>query len=83
MADFRQNLLLAALSAAQLKRLAPHLEAIEMPLGDTLYESGRQPATKQAGRMYIFTCARMHWSHPSKRAAIRLWKARPARHAAY
>jgi CRP-like cAMP-binding protein len=44
MADFRQNLLLAALSAAQLKRLAPHLEAIEMPLGDTLYESGRQPA---------------------------------------
>src|SRR6186997_454188 len=44
MSDFRQNLLLAALSATQLRRLAPHLEAIEMPLGGVLYESGRQPA---------------------------------------
>jgi CRP-like cAMP-binding protein len=44
MADFRQNLLLAALSASQLKRLEPRLEALEMPLGDALYESGRQPA---------------------------------------
>jgi CRP-like cAMP-binding protein len=44
MSDFRQNLLLAALSATQLKRLARDLEAIEMPLGDALYESGRQPA---------------------------------------
>ena len=43
MSDFRQNLLLAALSATQLRRLAPHLEAIEMPLGGVLYESGRQP----------------------------------------
>jgi CRP-like cAMP-binding protein len=38
----RRNLLLAALSAAQLKRLAPRLEPIDMPLGDVLYESGRQ-----------------------------------------
>jgi len=41
MSDLRQNLLLAALSATQLKRLARNMEAIEMPLGDVLYESGR------------------------------------------
>ena len=35
------NHLLAALSAAELKRLLPHLEPIPMPLGHVLYESGR------------------------------------------
>ena len=35
------NLLLAALSAAELKRLRPHLELVKMPLGDVVYESGR------------------------------------------
>ena len=59
MSDFRQNLLLAALSAAQLKRLARDLEAIEMPLGDALYESGRQsqyvyfPTTSIISLLYV------------------------------
>ena len=35
-----KNLLLSALSAAELKRLAPHLETVDMPLGDVVYESG-------------------------------------------
>jgi CRP-like cAMP-binding protein len=59
MSDFRQNLLLAALSAAQLKRLARDLEAIEMPLGEALYESGRQseyvyfPTTSIISLLYV------------------------------
>jgi CRP-like cAMP-binding protein len=36
-----QNDLLAALSPAELKRLRPHLELVEMPLGEIVYESGR------------------------------------------
>jgi CRP-like cAMP-binding protein len=36
----RQNHLLAALPAAEVERWLPHLEAIEMPLGQVLYESG-------------------------------------------
>jgi CRP-like cAMP-binding protein len=39
--DPRKNLLLAALSAAELKRLRTHLEPVDMPLGDVVYESGR------------------------------------------
>ena len=35
-----QNHLLAALPAAEFERLAPHLEPVEMRLGDVLYESG-------------------------------------------
>jgi CRP-like cAMP-binding protein len=35
-----QNHLLAALPAAEFERLAPHLEPVEMRLGDILYESG-------------------------------------------
>lgn len=35
-----QNHLLAALPAAELERLEPHLELIHMPLGDVLCESG-------------------------------------------
>jgi CRP-like cAMP-binding protein len=35
-----QNHLLAALPAAEFERLSPHLELIEMPLGEALYESG-------------------------------------------
>ena len=59
MSDFRQNLLLAALSATQLKRLSRNLEAIEMPLGDALYESGRQseyvyfPTTSIISLLYV------------------------------
>ena len=37
----KQNLLLAALSAAELKRLRAHLEPVSMPLGHVVYESGR------------------------------------------
>jgi CRP-like cAMP-binding protein len=36
-----QNLLLAALSAAESKRLRSHLELVPMPLGRVVYESGR------------------------------------------
>lgn len=37
----KQNHLLAALSAADLKRLRRHLEPVDMPLGEVVYESGR------------------------------------------
>jgi CRP-like cAMP-binding protein len=59
MSDPRENLLMAALSAAQVKRLVQHLEAIEMPLGDVLYESGRQlahvyfPTTSIISLLYV------------------------------
>jgi CRP-like cAMP-binding protein len=36
-----ENQLLAALSAAERERLAPHLQSVEMTLGDVVYESGR------------------------------------------
>jgi len=36
-----KNLLLAALSPTELKRMRRHLEPVEMPLGDVVYESGR------------------------------------------
>ena len=35
-----QNQLLAAIPSAEFERLSPHLELIEMPLGEVLYESG-------------------------------------------
>jgi len=35
-----RNQLLAALPAAEFERLSPHLELVEMPLGEVLYESG-------------------------------------------
>jgi CRP-like cAMP-binding protein len=41
MPDPTQNDLLAALSAVELKRLQPHLQLAEMPLGEVVYESGR------------------------------------------
>ena len=37
----KQNLLLAALSPAELKRMRPHLEPAPMSLGRVVYESGR------------------------------------------
>jgi CRP-like cAMP-binding protein len=36
-----KNLLLAALSPAELNRMKRHLEPVHMPLGDVVYESGR------------------------------------------
>ncbi|APV50313.1 Crp/Fnr family transcriptional regulator [Betaproteobacteria bacterium GR16-43] len=41
MPNLKDNQLLAALSAVELKRLRPHLERVEMPLGEVVYESGR------------------------------------------
>jgi len=38
--ESKLNQLLAALPDAELRRLLPHLEYVEMPLGDVLYESG-------------------------------------------
>jgi CRP-like cAMP-binding protein len=40
----KENHLLAALSATELKRVQRHLEPVEMPLGDVVYESGRHLA---------------------------------------
>ncbi len=37
----KRNLLLAALSASELKRMLPHLQHVDMPLADVVYESGR------------------------------------------
>ncbi|HUL95234.1 MAG TPA: Crp/Fnr family transcriptional regulator [Usitatibacter sp.] len=37
----KENLLLASLSSAELKRMHPHLEPFPMPLGHVVYESGR------------------------------------------
>lgn len=37
-----QNHILAALPTAEFERLAPHLELVPMPLGETLYEPGEQ-----------------------------------------
>lgn len=42
MPTLRTNLLLAALSEAEIGRLRPHLELVTLPLGAVLYESGRQ-----------------------------------------
>ena len=39
--DLARNQLLAALSATDRKRLHKHLERVEMPLGEVVYESGR------------------------------------------
>jgi CRP-like cAMP-binding protein len=36
----KRNLLLAALSSEEYERIYPHLEAVEMPLGKVVYESG-------------------------------------------
>jgi CRP-like cAMP-binding protein len=55
----RQNLLLAALPDSDFERLSPHLELIEMPLGDVLYESGGRlkhvyfPTTSIVSLLYV------------------------------
>ncbi len=54
-----QNHLLAALPAADFERLSPHLELVEMPLGEALYESGGHlkhvyfPATSIVSLLYV------------------------------
>jgi len=40
--NHNQNHLLAALPAAEFDRIAPHLELVDMPLGEILYEPGGQ-----------------------------------------
>lgn len=55
----RQNLLLAALPAAEFERLSPHLELVQMRLGEVLYESGGElryayfPTTAMVSLLYI------------------------------
>ena len=55
----RQNHLLDALPSADLKRLAPHLELVPMPLGEYYYESGDPiqyvyfPTTSVVSLLYV------------------------------
>jgi CRP-like cAMP-binding protein len=55
----RQNMLLAALAPAELKRLRRHLEPVEMTLGEVIYESGRPldhvyfPTTSIVSLLYV------------------------------
>jgi CRP-like cAMP-binding protein len=55
----KQNLLLAALSSAELRRLRRNLEQVEMPLGEVVYESGRHldhvyfPTTSIVSLLYV------------------------------
>ena len=54
-----RNLLLAALSPAELKRMRSRLEPVEMPLGEVVYESGRHldhvyfPTTSIVSLLYV------------------------------
>jgi CRP-like cAMP-binding protein len=54
-----QNHLLAAMPAAAFERVSPHLELVEMPLGEVLYESGGQlehvyfPTTSIVSLLYV------------------------------
>jgi CRP-like cAMP-binding protein len=54
-----QNHLLAAFPAAEFERLSPHLELVEMPLGEALYESGGRlqhvyfPTTSIVSLLYV------------------------------
>jgi len=55
----KQNHLLAALPAAEFERLRPHLELVDMPLGEVVYESGRRlgsvyfPTTSIVSLLYV------------------------------
>lgn len=55
----RQNRLLASLPESGWQRLAPHLEPVEMPLGQVLYESGEKlshvyfPTTAIVSLLYV------------------------------
>jgi CRP-like cAMP-binding protein len=55
----KQNYLLAALPAAEYKRIAPHLELVPMPLGQVLSESDRKlghvyfPTTSIVSLLYV------------------------------
>lgn len=57
----QQNQLLAALPRDELDRLAPHLEPIQMALGDVLYESGEHlkhvyfPTTSIVSLLYVMS----------------------------
>ena len=57
--DARQNQLLAALPEAELARWRPHLEAVDLPLGKALYESGGKlthvvfPTTAIVSLLYV------------------------------
>src|SRR6478736_2919413 len=54
-----QNHLLAAMPAAEFQRLSPHLELVELPLGEALYEPGGRldhvyfPTTSIVSLLYV------------------------------
>ena len=58
-ADPRQNQLLAALPSAELARWQPQLEAVDMPFGSVIYESGTTlthvyfPTTSIVSLLYV------------------------------
>ncbi len=58
-ADLSENQLLASFSAAESKRLRPHLEPVSLPLGHVVYESGRAldhvyfPTTAIVSLLYV------------------------------
>ena len=62
--DPRQNHLIAALPAAEWQRLSVHMELVDMPLGDVLYESGTQlrhvyfPTTSIVSLLYVMADGR-------------------------
>jgi CRP-like cAMP-binding protein len=62
--DPRQNHLLAALPAEEWERLSVHLELVDLPLGDVLYESGTQlrhvyfPTTSIVSLLYVMADGR-------------------------
>jgi CRP-like cAMP-binding protein len=57
--NLQQNHLLAALPPGDFERLSPHLELVEMPLGEALYESGGRlqhvyfPTTSIVSLLYV------------------------------
>lgn len=59
MATPRDNHLLATLSGVELARIEPHLESVELSLGDVVYESGRElshvyfPTTSIVSLLYV------------------------------
>ena len=83
------NNLLAALPEPIRERLFPHLELVEMPLGEVLYESGSQlhyvyfPTTSIVSLLYVMedgASAEMRWWARKAYSAFPCsWAAKPPR----
>ena len=84
-----QNHLLAAMPAAAFERVFPHLELVEMPLGEVLYESGGQlqhvyfPTTSIVSLLYVWRTVRLRRSPSSATRAFSAfrcsWAGKPRR----